>query len=451
MGFITIEGENQIAAKQGAGEPLNIVSFVLGNIDGLGDEPANRVAALPAPADIMDTLAVTKSGYVNTNQVVYSLVMDSSIGDYDFNWVGLVDDEGKLIAVTHTPLIQKRATDGGVPGNNLTRNFLIAFSGIQATAAIDAPAETWQIDFNARLHGIDERERLSNLDIYGAAGFLEDGWSVERDGATTTYNVLAGIGYVGGIRIASALTQQVTVANTPAGIWLDVSLQGDISDMSAVVDFVIDNVSHSNYTDPNGFNHYLTEIASIAGDGTVTDERFIDDEMGDHIAASDPHTQYLLKANTPSQAEAEAGTSTTVRAWSSLRVRQAINAVVKAATESVAGIARIATQAETDAGSLDDRIVTPKKLRFGFSILLSTNGYVVFPSWMGGFIVQWGAANSGIHNFPIQFPNEGFVILNADQGTINQSISAAIISSSEFRLYSSVGASDGQFWLAIGH
>lgn len=296
MGFITIQGENQIAAKQGAGETLNITGFVLANIDGLGAEPVNRIASLPAPADIMDELNVTKFGYVNTNQVVYSLVMDSSIGDYDFNWVGLVDDEGVLIAVTHTPLIQKRATSGGVPGNNLTRNFLIAYSGIQATTAIAVPAETWQIDFNARLHGIDERERLSNFDIYGEASFMDTGWQVARDGSTTTYNVLPGIGYVGGIRIASAIAQPITVASGPNSIWVDVSLQGDISDMSPVVDFVVSNVAQANYTDPNGFKHYLTKLCSVAAGGAVTDTRSSADQLADHLANPDPHSQYLTQS-----------------------------------------------------------------------------------------------------------------------------------------------------------
>jgi hypothetical protein len=160
-----------------------------------------------------------------------------------------------------------------VPGNNLTRNFLIAFSGILATTAIAVPAETWQIDFNARLWGIDERERLSNYDIYDHEAFLDTGWNVERVGATTTYDILPGIGYVGGIRIASAITQQVTVAGPPKSIWLDVSLQGDISDVSAVVDFIIDAIAHADYTDGLGFNHFVTKIAEIAADGSVTDVR----------------------------------------------------------------------------------------------------------------------------------------------------------------------------------
>ncbi|MFZ2405543.1 MAG: phage tail protein [Methylobacter sp.] len=273
MAFITTTGENQIAAKQGASQILDITHFVLANIAGLGTEPVNRIEAMPDVGDIVATLAVTAEGYVNTNQVVYSLVMDSSLGDYDFNWVGLKDADGVLIAVTYTPLIQKRKTAGAVPGNNLTRNFLIAYSGIQATTAIDVPAATWQIDFNARLWGIDERERLSNYDIYGHEAFLATGWKVQRVGATTTYDVLPGVGYVGGVRIASAITQQVTVAGPPKSIWLDVSLQGDISDVSAVADFIIDAAAHTDYTDNLGFKHYVTKIADIAADGSVTDVR----------------------------------------------------------------------------------------------------------------------------------------------------------------------------------
>jgi microcystin-dependent protein len=293
MAFITIEGEDQIAAKQGASQILDITHFVLANIAGLGAEPVNRIEAMPAAGNIMATLPVTSSGYVNGNQVVYSLVMDSSLGDYDFNWVGLKDADGVLIACTYTPLIQKRKTTGAIPGNNLTRNFLIAFSGILATTAIAVPAETWQIDFNARLWGIDERERLSNYDIYGHEGFFGDGWKVTRQGATTTYDVAAGVGYVGGVRIASAITQQVTVSGPPKSVWLDVSLQGDISDVSAVADFVVDAVAHADYTDANGFKHYVTKIADIAADGSVTDVRV--------SADADPHPQYATKVGVQSQ------------------------------------------------------------------------------------------------------------------------------------------------------
>jgi hypothetical protein len=412
MAFITVAGENQIAAKQGASQILDITHFVLANIAGLGAEPANRIEAMPAAGNIMATLPVTSSGYVNGNQVVYSLVMDSSIGDFDFNWVGLKDADGVLIACTYTPLIQKRQTAGAVPGNNLTRNFLIAFSGILATTAIAVPAETWQIDFNARLWGIDERERLSNYDIYGHEGFFSDGWKAVRDGATTTYNVQPGVGYVGGVRIASAIVQAVTVAGPPKSIWVDASLQGDISDVSAVVDFVIDAVAHADYTDANGFKHFVTKIADIAADGSVTDVRVSAD-------------------NIVPQAEAEAGAATTIRNWTAQRVRQAINAVTvllaPLASPALTGNPTAPTQADADNST---KLATTAWVRSamstiasaaGFAAVFGTPGYIKLPSWLGGFIVQWGmtgifAADATFYDayFYIAFPNECLSVVMTD-------------------------------------
>jgi hypothetical protein len=272
MAFITIAGQNQIAKKQGDNVTLNIASFVLANVPDLGSEPATRIESIPNE-NVVDQLVVTKSGYVNTNQVVYSLVMGSDIGNYSFNWVGLVDDEGVLIAVTYIPLTPKTKNDGGVPGNTITRNFLLAYTGIQQTTAITVPAETWQIDFSARLSGIDERERLANFDIYGHEGFLGDGWKVT--GSAGTYSVAAGIGYVGGIRAKNATVQEITTATFPNEIWLNVSLQGDISDMTAVAEFVIDTGPFEDYVDGNGITHYLTKIATIDTAGEVVEARVI--------------------------------------------------------------------------------------------------------------------------------------------------------------------------------
>lgn len=80
----------------------------------------------------------------------------------------------------------------------------------------------------------------------------------------------------------------------------------------------------------------------------------------------------------------------------------------RTATEALVGVLRVATQTETDAGTADDRVVTPKKLRWGVSYSISQNGYIVFPSWLGGLILQWGRAAfadiGGTLSVPITFP-----------------------------------------------
>lgn len=81
---------------------------------------------------------------------------------------------------------------------------------------------------------------------------------------------------------------------------------------------------------------------------------------------------------------------------------------VKQASETVLGMLKVATQAQTNAGAADNVAVTPKKLRAGFAISLAANGYIAFPTWMGGLITQWGsgtpnASGDATITFPMAF------------------------------------------------
>ncbi|MNJ45482.1 hypothetical protein D3C77_405780 [compost metagenome] len=87
---------------------------------------------------------------------------------------------------------------------------------------------------------------------------------------------------------------------------------------------------------------------------------------------------------------------------------------VKQASETLLGMMKVATQEQTDVGNDDDVAITPKKLRAGISILLGANGYLVLPTWLGGFIFQWiirttgtvaqGALDKANVNLPLTFP-----------------------------------------------
>jgi len=121
------------------------------------------------------------------------------------------------------------------------------------------------------------------------------------------------------------------------------------------------------------------------------------------------------------QAEAEARTATTLRGWTAQRVGQAIaagiTALVVQATETVKGIAEIATQAEANTGTDNTRIITPLRLSYGLTLSLTANGYIKFPDWVGGLVIQWGIWQAGgttgfphAFFFPIAFPNNAFSV-----------------------------------------
>ncbi len=171
-----------------------------------------------------------------------------------------------------------------------------------------------------------------------------------------------------------------------------------------------------------------------------------------------------LSLEIASKAEAEDGdeaTSSNVKRMTPLRVLQAIKARISSASEAVAGMLRIGTQAEVNAGALDNVAVTPKKLRFGFGISLTDNGYIAFPSWLGGLILQWGlsttsASGSVEVTLPIAFPNRIFNAFAVDTAATSSSVAPFGVDRagwtlSKIRFYvSPTGATEFGWW-AIGH
>lgn len=105
---------------------------------------------------------------------------------------------------------------------------------------------------------------------------------------------------------------------------------------------------------------------------------------------------------------------------------------------------QIATQPQVDAGTLDNVLVTPKTMRWGFSASLGSNGYVIFPSWLGGLCFQWGAfatdATGTTHSYPVAFPNAVFQILGSDKGLLNiEGLAVEPLSTAQFKAKCSAG------------
>lgn len=230
----------------------------------------DRNEGMPDAGLVQHTVDVTQYGALNENAVVYSVVLDTTIGNWDYNWVGLVDSAtNTVMMIVHLATQSKIKTESGQQGNSLIRNLSMEFDGAAKATQITVTPDTWQIDFSARLQSMDESRRLANVDYYGDAAFRGEGFKVSVAG--TTASVAPGLGYVAGLRAVLGKSQSLAVT-AKTGIWVDICWEGTVTGAWANRFTLRTADKLDNYVDAAGYPHYVTRIAWIDG-ATVTDER----------------------------------------------------------------------------------------------------------------------------------------------------------------------------------
>ena len=126
------------------------------------------------------------------------------------------------------------------------------------------------------------------------------------------------------------------------------------------------------------------------------------------------------------------------------------------ATESVAGIAAVATQSQTNAGVDDATIVTPKKMRAGFVSSFTLNGFIAFPTWLGGLVIQWGRTavmgdgTSITVSLPASFTSTTLQLWTSLYGDVSGDASACRVSSGQFLNLSQIKVSYNETSTALG-
>ncbi|CDL87197.1 phage tail protein [Xenorhabdus cabanillasii] len=269
---ITLDFEKWKAQQVAAGNAVVLDEFVFANVPDLDpSQDISRSEQLPAAQYIVHRQAVNKTGLASENAVAYSVTLGTEVGNFDFNWIGLLNKASGVIGmITHAPAQKKIKTANGLQGNVLTRSFLLEFDGAAKETAITTTAETWQIDFTARLSGMDEMQRLINTDSYGEAAFFDEGFAVIRNG--DQYTVKKGLAYVGGLRGVLEHDQTLnTMRNTR--VYADFSYQGNlVSQWETAVKITVAN-DLKNYVDAAGYLHYVFAISRVDGDGNVIDLR----------------------------------------------------------------------------------------------------------------------------------------------------------------------------------
>lgn len=277
--LITPQFEQYIAQQTINKGTVVFDEFIFANIPGLTAENLKNHLTMPQAEHIVHRQAVSQSGVINENAVVYSVTIGTEVGDFDFNFIGLINKSKNMLAVAvQTNPVKKTRNKNNVQGNSITRNVLLEFSGAKALTNINVAAQTWQIDFTVRLHGIDEKIRLTNRDLYGRAVFFDDSFLVKRKSGND-YTIEPGVAYVEGIRANMTAIENINAANLPCSIYLDVVHHCTVTGAyETEIKFL--KANKADYTDTTNRPHYVQILADIDRNGVVTDRRLLSPFLG---------------------------------------------------------------------------------------------------------------------------------------------------------------------------
>lgn len=264
--------QSSLAAEQ----PVVLDEFILADIPNLDiTSPIDPDAGLPPESQIVHRQNVDQRGRINTNAVAYSIVMDTTVGDFSFNAMYLRNKANGVIGmIVYKGRETKLKTDQttGQTGNSLVKSMLMGYDQAAEATLTHVDAGTWQIDYAARLRGQDEDLRQLASQLYGHHTFIGDGFKVvQQDGG---HQVTPGVAIIGGLRVELKAPEVIYPGSKPIGVWVDVyragSLLSEHQNHFTIITSVADLTDH---VDESGYQHYVAKLGTILADNTVVDGR----------------------------------------------------------------------------------------------------------------------------------------------------------------------------------
>ncbi len=151
-GIMTNAGKSYITTRALQNSGLDVKELVLANIPNLNESAErNPNESMPNTLQIVYRRNIDTSGYVDSNTVAWAVILEQDIGDFDYNWIGLVTQDGTLLAIDYLPLQRKRQ---GV--NNVhNRSFVLKFAAAAALARISIPAQSWMFDYSPQIDALN--------------------------------------------------------------------------------------------------------------------------------------------------------------------------------------------------------------------------------------------------------------------------------------------------------
>ncbi|QNH04445.1 phage tail protein [Pseudomonas sp. B11D7D] len=406
--ILTDRGEAKLANAQALGTQVQYSHMAVGDGNGALPVPDRMQPAL-VREQYRAGLNELKVDPLNASQIIAELVIPENVGGWWIREMGIYDADGDLIAVANCPPSYKPLLAEGSGRTQVLRMVLIVSSTAAVQLKIDPSvvlATRAYADSLIAVHMLsaDPHPQYTTVPEVNAliAAEMNSRDSKQSVRYTTTGNInLSGLATQAGGDWPAAMTagdrvlvkDQATGANNglyvaAAGAWA----RAADADASAEV--------------TPGM------LVTIEEGATLADTVWELTTNGPIVLGTTALSFELTAALTATLADAETGTNN-VRRMTALRVFQALRSAAASATELLRGVLRVGTQAEVDAGALDDVAVTPKKLRWGFAASITPNGYILFPTWLGSWMVQWATlAESPNASTPVSwvmaFPNNCF-------------------------------------------
>lgn len=433
MAILTAVGEARLANAQALGIPWNITHLGVG--DGNGAEPMpDRLQTALINERRRAPLNQLKVDPNNASIIIAEQVIPEDVGGWWIREIGLYDEAGDLVAVANCPPTFKPQLAQGSGRTQVVRLNLLVSSTQSITLKIDPSV-------------VLATRAYCDLVVSEALAKLDSKASV-KVATTTNLAALSGLLTVDGVVLVAgdrvlvkdqATASQNGIYVASAGAWVRAADADSSTEVTPGMTVPVEQGT--------------TQAATI----------WVLTTNGPIILGTTALTFELTAALNATQSDAEAGTNNT-RRMTPLRVFQALRSAAAVATELVRGVLRVGTQAEVNAGTLDDVAVTPKKLRWGFAISATANGYVALPSWLGGLVIQWGVtgyfmndSTSYTTNFTTAFPNACFTVLLTDMAYPSfaavpkvSSIGPTGFDASQYQVHGTVSTHFYQY-IAIGH
>ena len=150
-GILTNAGKQHITNQALNNEGLGVKALVFANVPNLNENaPRNLNEGMPPSLQIVHRRNIDVEGKVDDNTVAWAVILEQDIGDFDYNWIGLVTETGLLLAVDYLPMQRKRK---GV--NNVhNRSFVLKFAAA-ALARITIPVQSWMFDYSPQIDQIN--------------------------------------------------------------------------------------------------------------------------------------------------------------------------------------------------------------------------------------------------------------------------------------------------------